>query len=172
MTQAATAAQFVLPAALIGHADVARLLRELETIDNDLESQKARRTGSPGHYKLPGMSHALSEFLELNKIDIANDHVRMDLKARLRKLKDHAPVMHMTFATEADRESVEYIAAWIRKELHPQALITVGLQPSLIAGVYIRTPNHVHDFSVRAHMKDSRTIIVEALDALGKVPAA
>jgi F0F1-type ATP synthase delta subunit len=165
---AAKPEEFILPSALIGHADLVHLLRELESLDNELESQKARKTGATGHYRMPSMSQMLSEFVELNKIDMANDHVRIDLKARLRKLKDHAPVMHMTFSTEADRESLEYLAAWIRRELHPQALISPGLQPSLIAGVYIRTPNHVHDFSVRAHMKDSRGIIVEALDAIGK----
>lgn len=163
-------AQFILPQALIGHSDLVRLLRELEQVDNNLESQKAKKTATSGNYRLPPMSQALTDFLELNKIDIKSDHVRMDLKAQLRKVKDHAPVMHMTFATEADRESIEYLTAWIRKELHPQTLISVGLQPSLIAGVYIRTPNHVHDFSVRAHMKDSRSLIVESLEALMKGP--
>ncbi len=168
MTQAQpqAAAPYVLPSALIGQSDLSKLLRELEEIDNNLESQKARKLGSAGHYKLPSMSHNLSEFLESNKIDLTNDHVRMELKVKLRKVKDHAPVLHMTFATEVDRESLEYIVSWTRKELHPQTLITVGLQPSLIAGVYVRTPNHVHDYSVRATMKDSRNLIVQSLDEL------
>jgi F0F1-type ATP synthase delta subunit len=72
----------------------------------------------------------------------------------------------MTFSTEVDPESMQYLTAWVRRELHPQALISIGLQPSLVAGVYVRTPNHVHDLSVRAFMKDSRRIIVEALDQL------
>jgi len=165
------AVQYALPARVVSRADMTRLVRELETVDNELEQQKARHQGSSGNYHLPTMSQALSDFLEANKLDVSNDHVRMDLKAQLRKFKDHAPVLHMTFATEVDPESMQSITAWVRRELHPQALISVGLQPSLIAGVYVRTPNHVHDLSVRSFMKDSRQLIVDALDHL-KEPAA
>ena len=162
--------QYRLPSAVVSRADMTRLVRELEGVDNELEQQKARHQGESGHYRLPAMSKALSEFLEENKLDVSNDHLRMDIKAQLRKLKDHAPVMHMTFSTEVDPESLQYITKWIRHELHPQALVSVGLQPNLVAGVYVRTPNHVHDLSVRAFMKDSRKLIVEALDQL-KGPA-
>jgi G3E family GTPase len=156
------------PPALVGRADLSHLLRELETLDNDLESQKARSRGKTEVYHMPNASQALADFLEINKIDIANDQARMDVRSQLRKLKDHAPVIHMTFASDADPESLGTIVDWIRKELHPQALVSVGLQPSLVGGVYVRTPNHVHDLSVRAHMKDSRQIIVQALDTLAK----
>jgi len=162
--------QYVLPARVVSRADMTRLIRELETVDNELEQQKARHQGSSGHYQLPTLSQALSDFLTANKLDVGDDHVRLDLKAQLRKLKDHAPVLHMTFATEVDPESMQSITAWVRRELHPQALVSAGLQPSLVAGVYVRTPNHVHDLSIRSFMKDSRKLIVEALDQL-KEPA-
>jgi F0F1-type ATP synthase delta subunit len=170
VSEVAAPAPFVFPSALIGRADLARLLRELENLDNDLESQRARNRDKAEGYHMPNMSRALSDFLETNKIDAANDHARMELTKQLRKLKDHAPVIHMTFASDADPESLQQLVGWIRSELHPQALLSVGLQPSLVGGVYIRTPNHVHDFSVRAHMKDSRKLIVEALDALSRSP--
>ena len=160
------AVQILFPPSLVSHADLAKLLRELEGVDNYLESQRARSGGKSAGVQLPAMSKALSDLLEINKIELANDHTRMELRTTLRKLKDHAPVIHMTFAAESDPASMQQIVGWIRHELHPQALVTVGLQPSLIGGVYIRTPNHVHDFSVRAHMQNSREIIVKALDGV------
>lgn len=166
MTQEAK--PFTFPPALIGRADLSRLLREIEALDNDLESQKARSHGKIDGYHMPNMSRALSDFLEANTIDISNDQTRMNIRTQLHKLKDHAPVIHMTFATESDPESMQQIVEWIRKELHPQALISIGLQPSLIGGAYVRTPNHVYDFSLRAHMHDSRDVIVKALDTLTK----
>jgi len=166
MTQAA-AIHYAFPGSLIGHPDLTRLMRELESLDNELESQRARHRGDKQfHYQMPNMSKALAEFVELNKLDLTNGHLRMEVTTNLRKLKDHAPVIHMTFAADTDPDSMRQIVGWIRKELHPQALISVGLQPSLIGGVYVRTPNHVHDFSVRAHMRESREIIVKAIDAL------
>jgi len=158
---------YVLPPALTSRADLARLVREVENIDTDLEAQKARNrsTGGTG-YSLPAMSHGLGDFLELNQLDIADDQTRMKLKESMRKLKEHAPVMHLTFAVDADTESLSKLVAWLRQEIHPQALISVGLQPGLVGGVYVRTPNHVHDFSLRSHLQTKRDIMIREIEAL------
>lgn len=158
-------AQLAFPPSLVSHADLSKLLRELEEVDNSLESQRAR-SGKKVALQLPSVSKMLGDLLTVNQIDLTNDHIRMELRTNLRKLKDHAPVIHMTFAAEGDPASMQQITAWARKELHPQVLISAGLQPSLIGGVYVRTPNHVHDFSLRAHLQSSREIIVKSLDAL------
>jgi F0F1-type ATP synthase delta subunit len=84
----------------------------------------------------------------------------MDLKERLRKLKDHAPVIHVTFAADVDPQSLQKLVQWFREEVHPHTLVAVGMQPSLIGGVYLRTPNQVHDFSVRALLKDKSSGII------------
>jgi F0F1-type ATP synthase delta subunit len=72
----------------------------------------------------------------------------------------------MTFAVTADPESLQQLALWLRTTINPQAVIAVGLQPSLVAGVYLRTPNHVHDLSLRAMLKNGRGLLVEELGAL------
>jgi F0F1-type ATP synthase delta subunit len=72
----------------------------------------------------------------------------------------------MTFAVTADPESLQQLAQWARTTIDPHAVIAVGLQPGLVAGVYLRTPNHVHDFSLRAMLKSSRGKLVEELGAL------
>ena len=174
MSDVAQAATYVLPPALITRADLARIVREVESIDNELEAQKARTqtTGKAVHH-MPATSQGLSDFLELNKIDAADDQVRMHLKEELRRLKDKAPVMHMTFASPTDPVSLQQLVDWIRREIHPQALLQVGLQPALVGGVYLRTPNHVHDFSLRQMLANKRSVIVNALDAaLNTVPIA
>jgi hypothetical protein len=158
---------YLLPSALISRADLARLVREVESVDNVLETQKVKNNGQGG-YKLPTMSQSLNDFLVINKIDLTDDHGRMTLKEQLLKLKDKAPVIHMTFATTADPESLQDLVDWVRKELHPQALISTGLQPSLIGGVYMRTPNHVYDFSMRASMKGKRAILINELEGFAK----
>lgn len=156
------AADYVLPAALTGHADVARLIREVEFVENELQAQKVRGGQSGVH--LPAMSQSLGDFLDLNKLDAADGHALIELKQRLGQLKDHAPVIHMTFSTQADPESLQQLVTWLRQEVHPHALVTVGLQPALVAGVYMRTPNQVHDFTVRALLADKRDIIVKELE--------
>lgn len=158
------AASYILPMALIGRADLARLGREVEALDNELEAQKVRGLKDQG-YHLPTMSRGLSDFIEQNKIDISNDQTRLELKEQLRVLKDKAPIMHMTFAVDADPDFLQQLVLWLRHEIHPQALISVGLQPDLVAGVYIRTPNHVHDFSVRSLLQDKHDLLIQKLES-------
>lgn len=165
-------AGFTIPPAIATRADFSRVMRELERVDNDLEAQKARAGGGVGsaaghavQYLLPSMSKGLNDFLEMNKIALGNDKARMELREQMRRLKDHAPVVQMTFAADVDPETLTWLASWTRQNLHPQALLQVGLQPGLVGGVYIRTPNHVYDFSLRGRLREKRGAIREALDA-------
>lgn len=158
------AAKFVLPPALISRADLARLAREVESLDNELEVQKVRAQGQKVAYHMPNMSKSLSAFVELNKIDIADDQTRMEFKEHLRVLKDHAPIIHMTFAVEADPEFLSQLVDWLRQNVHPQTLVSVGLQPNLVGGVYVRTPNHVHDFSLRKLLATKRDLMLHELE--------
>ena len=160
----AVAKDFVLPAALVGRADLARLVREVEAVDNELESQKVRAHGEHVSYRLPNLSRSLGDFVEQNGIDLSDDRQRLTVREQLRRLKDKAPVVHMTFAVDADPDFLQQLVSWLRQEVHPQALVSVGLQPALIGGVYIRTPNHVHDFSIRSLLQGKRDIIVHELE--------
>lgn len=157
------AADYKLPPTLVSRVDLARLIREVETIDGDLEAQKVRSQGK-AEYHLPPTSRGLRDFLELNKLDLADDKMRVALKEWLHVLKDKAPIIHMTFAVDVDTEVLQKLTAWVRDNAHPQGLITVGLQPSLVGGVYIRTPNHVHDFSMRSLLQNKRDVLVKALE--------
>lgn len=160
---------YVLPPSLIGHAELGRLVRELEVVDNELERQRVRAhagAAKTGTYQLPVMSRALTDLVQLNKLDLTDGKLRDQLRTDLRRLKDHAPAVHLTFATEADPESLQKLTAWIRKELHPQALVSVGLQPSIIGGVYVRTPNHVHDYSIRSLLQSKQDVIVADIEEL------
>lgn len=164
------AISYVLPSALITRADLSRLVREIEDLDNDLEAQKARNhaTGATG-YKMPNMSRALSDFTEQNKLDLNDDQSRMLLKEQMKMMKDKAPILHMTFAVEADPVSLTKLITYVRTEIHPQALLQVGMQPSLVGGVYLRTPNHIHDYSVRAKLAGSRDVILHEIEAFANV---
>jgi hypothetical protein len=161
---------FVLPSALVTRADLSRLVRDIESIDNDLEAQKARNhaTGHNG-YTMPTLSRALTDFAELNKLDLADDQIRMLLKDQMKVMKEKAPVLHMTFAVEADPVSLQQLVDYVRKEIHPQALLSIGMQPGLVGGVYLRTPNHIHDFSVRSRLSSVRGLIAQDLESAANI---
>lgn len=157
---------FVIPPTVVTKVDIARLLSEAETLDNDLTTAAIRtRTGASASPP-PIISEQLTDFLTANQLKIDDDQQRQQLIAALRQLKSAVPTVHLTFASVADQTSLQQIVTWLRQSIHPQAVMTVGLQPSLIGGVYVRTANQVFDLSVRAQLANHRGALVKELEAL------
>lgn len=166
-----TPAAFTLPPTVVSKVDVSRLVRELERIDNELTTITVRAKAGVQQQPQITMSDQLNAFLTQNKLSLTENNARTDLIKQIRVMKDSVPIIHMTFAVEADRESLQYLAGWLRAYIHPQAVIDVGLQPALIAGVYLRTSNQIKDLSLRGMLKGSHDLLVKDLDALREVPS-
>jgi len=157
---------FVLPSTVVTKIDLSHLAAEVEQVDNEMTSATVRAGDNASEVSRPVLSQPLADLLAQNKLSVDTAHDRSDLIAQLRLLKDKAPVMHMTFAVVADRESLESIVQWVRESVHPQAVISTGLQPSLVAGVYLRTPNHVFDLSLRGALTGQHGVLVKELEGL------
>lgn len=156
---------FVLPISVVSKVDVSRLLSELEIVDNQLTEQTIRaQTARSNSQVQPALSDQMSDFLTQNQVTLRTSRERSDLITQLRLLKDSVPVIHMTFAVPADRDSLSQVVQWLRTSIHPQVVVSVGLQPALVAGVYMRTPNRVHDFSLRAALNGSHDALVKQLE--------
>jgi len=168
MSEAAvkTHEDFILPVSVVTKIDVSRLVSEVERVDNDMTATAVRAKAGAQEQPQPVLSDQLTEFLNENSLKITTGSERTTLVKQLRLLKEKAPVLHMTFAVTADTESLQKLAAWARGSVHPQAIIAVGLQPALVAGVYLRTPNHVHDFSMRGALEGRHGLLVDELEAL------
>lgn len=157
---------FVLPLSVVSKVDVSRLVSELERVDNEQTQATVReKVGSSERAELM-VSQQFADFLTQNKLTINTGQERTELIKQLRLLKENIPVIHMTFAVAADRESLTKLTQWLRASLSPQAVIEVGLQPALIAGVSVRTPNHVHDLSMREVIKKNHGLLVKELEVL------
>lgn len=158
--------EFILPTSVVSKLDLSRMVAEAEQIDNELTAASVRaKTGSRSRVN-PVMSTQLKDFLDQNELSFRLSRERTKLVKQLRLLKDKVPVVHMTFAVVADYESLQKIAEWLRSSIHPQAVIEVGIQPRLIAGVHMRTPNHLHDMTLRHAFDGRRDVLFKELEAL------
>lgn len=158
--------QLLLPPSVVTKPDVARLLDELERIDNLYTTARVRaKVGVTGPDQVR-LSVPLNDFLTINQLDVNDSTVRSQLITQIRQLKDNLPIIHLTFAAEADQESLERLSTWAKQSIHHQAVLAIGLQPSLVGGVYVRTPNHVHDLSLRAQLAGKRQLLLDQLAAL------
>jgi len=161
-----THTEFVLPPSVATKLDVSHLVAELEKVDSTLTSAAVHAEKGGPEVAAPILSQQLTDFLVENDLLLEKGQERTRLVKELRLLKDAVPIIHMTFAVPADPESLQQLVQWIRTSLDPRAVIAVGLQPGLIAGVYVRTPNHVHDLSLRRMLRAGRGKLIEELGAL------
>lgn len=161
-----TEAAVALPPTIISKADLSRMIVELERVDSELTTKAVHeRVGAESTSPSP-ISQQLTDFLQRNELELSDATIRTQLITDLHKLKDTVPIVHMTFAAEADPESLGQIVQWLRHSVHPQAVIEVGLQPGLVAGVYMRTTNSVIDLSLRGALQHGREILTKELEAL------
>lgn len=159
---------YVLPPSVVSKVDVSRMVSDLERVDNELTTSSVReKTGATtAATAQPVVSEQLKDFLTLNQIQIGDSKSRSALLKQMHLLKDRLPVVHMTFASPADPESLQQLAGWLRQSVHKQAVIMDGIQPSLVGGVYLRLPNKVKDLSLRAKLKGGHDLLVKELEAI------
>lgn len=161
VSQTLTPQPFVLPPRLIGRPHIARILRELEAVDAYMATQAIRNSDTPP--VVPGISRVLRELIEKNAIVMTEPKHRQRLISKLRRIKDTAPVIHITFAVEPDIIILTELTTWVRAEIHDSVLLSVGVQPDIIGGCVVRTPDKVYDLSFKKHFAGKQEILAQAI---------
>ncbi len=165
-------AGLVLPTAVVSRSDVGKALREIDKI-NDFFHQEGLR-GSKDK-PLPTLSLVLDSLSQANGLNMIHAEDRDKLKAFLTQLKTKAPVVHMSFPSEASSDFTAKLLEWYRANLHAYTLLTVGLRPELAAGCTVRTTNKFFDFSFRGRFEKTKIKLVKAIERLDEglsTPAA
>lgn len=141
-----------LPNSVVGSIDVARLLREMNNLDDFFVSVNARPAGT-AMQQLPKLSRQLDQLSHENELNLLDESHRARLSAALKEIYETAPKLHISFASEPSNKPFEEILMWVRRNIHPHAMIMVGLQPAIAAGCVLRTPNKIFDMSLRARLQ-------------------
>lgn len=157
----APAAAGRLPTLVVSPADVNRLIRELKAIDDTLREHQLRKAG-----KAAGMlkaSQLMAQTAELNNLNLLHETDRQRLAAFLEGVRQHSPVLHISFSADPSAAFLQKIMSWLRQEIHPQLLLTIGLQPTIGAGCIIRSTNRYFDCSLRQDFSSKRALLLEQL---------
>ncbi len=157
--------ELILPLSVVTRSDVSRSLRELVAIDDFFHQASVR--GSKDQ-QMPTVSRVLDGLATANGLNLLQPQDRDRLKQFLTRLKANAPVVHMSFPSEASGPFLAKILEWFRREAHPHTVLHVGLQPELAAGCLVRTTNKMFDFSFRKRFEQSKQKLIAALEAAGK----
>jgi hypothetical protein len=157
-----------LPISVVGPVDVGRLLRELEAINNQLLQTKLRH--DEHEQAKPRLTQLMEQTLELNKLNILHPTDRKRLQELLETVRESAPVLHISFSAEPASAFIEKLMAWLRREIHPVVLLTIGMQPNIGAGCIIRSTNKYIDCSLRQDFLSKKDILLSKIMA-GDKPA-
>lgn len=151
----------VLPASVIGMLDVGRLIRELEKIENIMQSDELR-TGATSA-QMPKLSPLLEQLADQNRLDLSVEHQRQSALEFLQLIRKDAPKIHISFSANPSGQFMQKLIVWLRQNLHPHVLVAVGLQPGIGAGCVLRTTNKYFDMSLSRSFAGSRDLLMKRL---------
>lgn len=148
-----------LPVSIVSPLDVSRLIRELEGLEANLQQLTLQKK----ELKLPKTSKLLDETIAFNKLDLLQKSDRDSFRELLQAVKEHAPLLHVSFNADPSPVFLAKLMTWLRQNIHPLVLVTIGLQPNIGAGCIIRTTNKYFDFSLGKRFEKNRTLLMEKL---------
>jgi F0F1-type ATP synthase delta subunit len=151
----------VLPSQISTPGDLSRLIRELDNLDEYL-NQAALRS-SQDVSKLPQTSKALEELASMNSLNLLKTDDRKAFKELLDEIKKSAPTIHFGFATPPSITFLNKLVTWLRSNIHPQLLIRIGLEPSIVGGCMVRTTNKQFDFTLRKHFILKHDVLLQGI---------
>ena len=146
-----------LPVILTTKQDVTHVHRELQNFC-DLVVQSFARHEKP--IKYPPISDSLRALAVDNQINLHEEKACKTLLGDIEELKNSLIIMHISFPNDPPPDILQKIVTWLRKEFSPIIVIQVGLQPSIAAGIILRTPNRQYDFSLRQHLYKNRDKLI------------
>jgi hypothetical protein len=155
------ASSFLLPVSIVSPLDLGRLIREGLALDEFLRSAALRQGGEA--MKLPKTSRLFDELVEANKLNMLQEADRQNLVLQLTELKKSAPTVHMSFSNDPSPANMRRIIEWLRREIHPQLLVRVGIQPNIGAGCVLRTNSRYFDFSLKQYFAGKRELFISEL---------
>lgn len=150
-----------LPLSITSRIDIARVMRELHSLDDFLVQAAVRATGQP--MQLPKLSRQLEEVTSVNQFSLLDESNRKELYAKLNTMLSKCPQLHISFAAEPSPKAMARILLWLRESIHPQILVVVGLQPTIAVGCAVRTPNLFFDLSMRQYLAQQEPYLAQLI---------
>lgn len=96
--------------------------------------------------------------------DLSNAEAVGEVVKVLRLWLKEAPILHLTFSTQADRHTQEAIIDWLHAQIDPSILVEFTVDGSIAAGFVLRTKNHLYNFTANEALWQARRQIGELVE--------
>lgn len=149
-----------LPEAIATKADLVNVLRNLEEVLDTYRQNSIRGEEGVDFTARTDVSSNLAALVQENQLAV-DVKTLTALETWLNQLKDRAPVVRFTFASDPTPEFLGRIVSWLRQASGQFVLVRFGIQPSIAAGCIMYTPAHHYDFSLRSKILKSGSIFIK-----------
>jgi len=131
-------------------------VERLEDWQTHLQQQEIKRRLRLGDLDSP--DRQLLKDLRLLQIesDLATTETVGEVIKAIKLWLKSAPVLHLTFSTQADRHSQTAIIDWLHQQINPSVLVEFTVDGSIAAGFVVRTKNHLYNFTANEALWRSR----------------
>ena len=145
-------------------ASVSGLIRELDQIENKLLQASVKDKSDDKIAPSP----LLSGFLEENNIKLEDQKSVGSIKQFFKDVREKAPLVHISFASDPPADFVQKIINWFRREVNPLIILSIGLQPTIGAGCIVRTTNKQFDLSLGEEFHKQKQYLINKFSLSAK----
>lgn len=149
-----------IPENIITKQDLIKIHRELRGYMDKINQSILRHKKADD---TPLISDKLLDIAQINQINLQDDSSCNYLLDQLDALMKNSPIIHVSFPSEPPQDLVKSLIKWFRKEVNQNIFFVIGLQPSITAGIIIRTKNKQFDFSLRSSLAKKEPTLLEAI---------
>lgn len=108
-----------------------------------------------GRHKTEVVRNFLESNPRIDPLQVGNEMVIEYLQKILKKPK----LLKFSFAQTPDSELISELASWARDNIDDQVLIEVKVEPLLVGGFVLRTPQRQYDFSWNTKAIENRGLL-------------
>lgn len=157
---------YLFPESVAELRDANRLARELSVVNEQLLQQKLKSQD-----ETTATSQELKDVFKVNELDIAKEEDRQLILSWLKNARKQKAIINVSLAAEASHDFILKLSKWFRKEVDPNCLIVMGLDPAIGIGTIVRTTNKVFDLSLKSKLKNSKDILLSEIKKMDVEPA-
>lgn len=170
-TNAMASPALKLPTAIATKTDLVNVLRNLEEVLDTYVENSVRSQEGVDFSARSDVSSNLAALVQTNNLNV-DVHTLQALKSWLMQLKDHAPVVRFTFASDPTPQFLGQIINWLRETSGQFVLMRYGIQPSIAAGCLLTTPVRRYDFSLRSKILKSGDVFARIVSGVSQPATA
>ena len=87
-----------------------------------------------------------------------------ELITELERISQHAPTITITLVAPAPAEVKKTLVAWCRQSLHPDMLVSLRFNATILGGMVVRSRSQIYDWSWKRSIMNNRHRFAEVLN--------